>query len=129
MDQNRKAMSLLQLAELLAVGIVAGYLSGLVGIGGGIIIVPMLVLLFGFSQYMAQGTTLAMMIPPIGILAVLKYYQGGYVDIRTAGVLCVGFVLGGYFGGLTAVNVSQDVLRKIFGVVLVAVGVKMFLGK
>jgi uncharacterized membrane protein YfcA len=119
-------MSILVLLGLLAIGIVAGYFSGLVGIGGGVIIVPALVLFFGFSQYVAQGTTLALLIPPIGILAVMKYYKEGYVDIKTAAVICIGFVLGGYLGSVTAIGISQITLKRIFAIVLVGLGIKMF---
>lgn len=119
-------MTALSIIGLLALGLAAGYFSGLVGIGGGVIIVPTLVLLFGFTQYVAQGTTLAILVPPIGILAVWKYYQNGYVDIKTAAIICVGFVLGGYLGSLTAVNMQKDTLRKIFAVVLVGLGIRMF---
>lgn len=119
-------MSAVVIIALFILGIVAGYFSGLVGIGGGVIIVPTLVLLFGFSQYTAQGTTLALLIPPIGILAVWKYYQKGFVDIKTASIICVGFIVGGYLGSLTAVNIAQDTLRKIFAILLIGLGIKMF---
>jgi len=122
-------MSILIFFGLLVLGIIAGYFSGLVGIGGGVIIVPALVLVFGFSQYGAQGTTLALLIPPIGILAVWKYYQKGYVDIKTAAIICVGFIIGGYLGSLNAVSIQQDTLRKIFAITLIVLGVKMFFGK
>lgn len=124
-----KNMSTLTLLGLLAIGIAAGYFSGLVGIGGGVIIVPALVLLFGFSQYAAQGTTLAMLVPPIGIFAVYKYYQNGYVDIKTAAIICIGFMLGSYLGGSIAVNLPQGILRKTFSVLLIVLGIKMFLSK
>lgn len=126
MEKPHKRMTALSIIGLLALGLAAGYFSGLVGIGGGVIIVPTLVLLFGFTQYVAQGTTLAILVPPIGILAVWKYYQNGYVDIKTAAIICVGFVLGGYLGSLTAVNMQKDTLRKIFAVVLVGLGIRMF---
>jgi len=119
-------MSTLTFFGLLLLGIIAGYFSGLIGIGGGVIIVPALVLLFGFSQYAAQGTTLALLIPPIGILAVWKYYQKGFVDIKTAAIICAGFIIGSYLGSATAVNISQDTLKKIFAIVLILLGVKMF---
>ncbi len=121
-------MSIYIFIGLLVLGMVAGYFSGLVGIGGGVIIVPALVLLFGFTQYSAQGTTLALLVPPIGILAVWKYYQKGFVDIRTAIVICIGFIIGGYLGSITAVNISQDSLRKIFAATLIILGVKMLIG-
>ncbi len=111
---------------LLLLGIVAGYFSGLVGIGGGIIIVPALILLFGFSQHAAQGSTLALLIPPIGILAVISYFQKGYVDVKSAIIICIGFVVGGYLGGKMAITVSEEVLKKIFAVALIAVGVILF---
>lgn len=121
-------MSILFIIGLLILGILAGYLSGLVGIGGGIIIVPALVLLFGFSQYMAQGTTLALLLPPIGLFAVINYYKKGYVDIKIALILIFGFLLGSYFGSLTAVNIPQETLKKIFAIILVLIGIKMFFG-
>jgi uncharacterized protein len=119
-------MSLLVLIGLLILGLVAGYFSGLIGIGGGVIIVPALIFLFGFEQHNAQGTTLALLILPIGILAALKYYKEGFVDIPTALVISLGFVLGGYLGSLTAVHIPQDALRKIFAAVLVLLALKMF---
>lgn len=127
--ETKKKMPLTILIGLLILGMFAGYFSGLVGIGGGVIIVPTLVLLFGFSQYSAQGTTLALLVPPIGILAVWKYYQNGYVDVKTATIICIGFVIGGYLGSMTAVHVPQDTLRKIFAVLLILLGVKMFIGQ
>ncbi|MFI5221098.1 MAG: TSUP family transporter [Bacteroidia bacterium] len=107
-------------------GICAGLLSGLIGIGGGIIIVPALVLLFGFSQQMAQGTTLVTMIPPIGILAAYVYYQNGQVDLKTALFIAVGFLAGGFLGAKIAVNLDKSILEKVFAVVLVFIGIKMF---
>lgn len=125
---RKDKMSILFIIGLLILGILAGYLSGLVGIGGGIIIVPALVLLFGFSQYMAQGTTLALLLPPIGLFAVINYYKKGYVDIKIALILIFGFLLGSYFGSLTAVNIPQETLKKIFAIILVLIGIKMFFG-
>jgi len=108
-------------------GVFAGTASGLIGIGGGIIVVPCLIYLFGFSQHMAQGTTLAMMIPPIGLLAALTYYKQGYVNIPVAGLICLGFVLGGYLGAKVAISFSEEVLRKTFGVCLLAVASYMII--
>lgn len=125
---NNKQMSILLILGLILLGIAVGYFSGLVGIGGGIIIVPALVLLFGFTQYAAQGTTLALLVPPIGILAVWKYYQSGYVNVKTAAIICVGFVIGSYLGSNTAVSIPQETLRKIFAILLVALGIRMFIG-
>ena len=119
-------MNMFVMLGLLLVGIVAGYFSGLIGIGGGVIIVPALVLLFGFNEHTAQGTTLALLVPPIGILAVMSYYQKGYVDIKTAIVICIGFVIGGFIGGKMAVDINEVTLRKVFAVVLILLGAKMF---
>lgn len=117
------------IALYLILGLAAGILSGLIGIGGGIIIVPALVILFGLTQQQAQGTTLALMVPPIGILAAWTYYEKGFVDLRIAAFVCLGFIIGGYFGAKVAVGLSNDLLRRIFGVVLLVVAVKMILGK
>ncbi|MBN1494079.1 MAG: sulfite exporter TauE/SafE family protein [Candidatus Omnitrophica bacterium] len=100
------------------IGFFAGAVSGLIGIGGGIIIVPALIYIFKFSQHAAQGTTLAMLIPPIGILAALTYYKQGHVNLPVAGFICLGFIVGGYVGAKYAVGFPEEVLRKIFGVCL-----------
>ena len=102
-------------------GVFAGMVSGLIGIGGGIIVVPILIYIFGFSQHAAQGTTLAMLIPPIGLLAAWAYYKQGYANIPVAGLICLGFVLGGYFGAKLAIGFPEVILRKIFGVCLLAI--------
>ncbi len=114
---------------LLVLGIVAGLLSGLLGIGGGIIIVPALVFLFGFSQHLAQGTTLALMVPPIGILAAWMYYKQGNVDLSAAALICIGFVVGSLFGAKFASAVPDLVLKRIFGVLFLAVSVRMIIAK
>lgn len=114
---------------LMILGLFAGYLSGIVGIGGGIVMVPILVLLFGFTQHRAQGTTLALLIFPVGILGVLNYYKTGNVDLKTTLLLCVGFVVGSYLGSKTAITLSQETLRKVFAILLVIVAGKMFFQK
>jgi hypothetical protein len=110
-------------------GLVAGIFSGLIGIGGAIIIIPSLVLLFGLSQHTAQGTTLALMVPPIGLLAALAYYKQGFVDLKIAAFICIGFFIGGFLGAKFAIAIPEQLLKRIFGVVLLAVSVKMILGK
>jgi uncharacterized membrane protein YfcA len=110
-------------------GVVAGIFSGLIGIGGGIIIVPALVLLFGLSQHTAQGTTLALMVPPIGLLAALAYYKQGFVDLKVAAFVCLGFFIGGLFGAKFAVGIPEMILKKIFGIVLLVVSIRMILFK
>ncbi len=113
----------------LLLGALAGVLSGLIGIGGGILIVPALIYVFGFSQHMAQGTTLALMIPPIGILAALEYYKSGNVDLRVAVLICLGFVVGGYVGAKIAVGIPDAILKRIFGAILMLVSIRMVFWK
>ncbi len=113
----------------IAVGLTAGVLSGLLGIGGGIVMVPLFIFLFGMSAHMAQGTTLAVMIPPIGLLAALTYYNHGYVNFKIAAFVCVGFFVGGLFGAKVANVIPEDMLRKIFGIVMLVFSIKMIIGK
>ncbi len=119
----------MQIVQFVVLGLVAGTLAGILGIGGAVFVVPVLVYLFGWEQHLAQGTTLAMLIPPIGILAAWQYYQAGHVDLKVAGLLCIGFFVGGYFGGFFANQLPAPTLRKVFGVVLLLVSLKMITGK
>jgi len=114
---------------IILLGALAGIFSGLIGIGGGTIIVPALVFFFGFSQHMAQGTTLALLIPPIGILAALTYYKAGFVDLQAAGLMCLGFFFGGLIGSKIATNLPNLVLERIFGVALLLIALKMIFSK
>ena len=113
----------------LLLGLISGIFSGLFGIGGAIVIIPCLVLLFGLSQHMAQGTTLALMEPPIGLLAAWIYYKAGFVDLKIAGLICLGFFIGGFVGARYATQIPDDILRKIFGVVLLIASLKMIFFK
>lgn len=106
-------------------GLLAGIFSGLIGIGGGIIIVPSLVILFGLTQHQAQGTTLAMMIPPIGILAAWTYYKQGNVDIKIAALIAAGFFFGSLLGAKISIGLSDAVLQKVFGTALLLISLKM----
>jgi len=110
-------------------GLVAGVLAGLVGIGGGTIIVPALVFLFGFTQHKAQGTTLALLVPPIGILAAWTYYKQGFVDMKAAAFIVLGFFLGGLLGARVATQLPGQVLSKVFGVFLLVIAIKMIFTK
>lgn len=109
------------------VGLVAGMLSGIIGIGGGIVIVPALVYLFQFSQHKAQGTSLGVLLAPAGLLAFIAYYRSGNVDVKAAVIIAIGFILGGYFGGSWAQQIPEIMLRRIFGFVLLALGAEMIL--
>ena len=111
------------------VGLVAGTISGIVGIGGGVIIVPALILLFGFGQHHAQGTTLALLVPPIGILAAYTYYKSGYVDVVAAVFICIGFLLGGLIGAKIAIDLPKEMLQKVFASIITAIGLYMFFKK
>ena len=113
----------------LLLGLVAGVFSGLIGIGGAIIIIPSLVLLFGLSQHMAQGTTLALMVPPIGLLAAWIYYKNGFVDLKIAALICLGFFVGGLVGARFATAIPEQILRRMFGIVLLLASIKMIIGK
>ena len=111
----------------LALGMGAGILSGLVGIGGGVIIVPALIFLFGMSQHSAQGTTVAMLVLPVGALAAWVYYRQGFVDISVATLLAAGFFVGSLAGARIAVALPAAALEKILGVMIVLIGLKMIL--
>ncbi|MDO8662183.1 MAG: TSUP family transporter [Candidatus Omnitrophota bacterium] len=105
----------------LILGLMAGTLSGLFGIGGGIILIPALVFLAGLSQHEAQGTTLAIMLLPIGLLAVVKYYQSGQINFYIAAFICIGFLIGGLIGANMAVALPNLILKKAFGIFLAIV--------
>jgi uncharacterized membrane protein YfcA len=113
---------------LLIVGFAAGMLGSMVGIGGGIVVVPallaMAVLIPGMNPKMATGTSLAMLLPPIGILGVWQYYKAGQVNLTVAGILCLGFVFGGFFGAKVAVNMDKDTVKKFFAIFLLLISIK-----
>ena len=112
-----------------ALGLLAGTFSGLIGIGGAVIIIPALTWFFGMSQHQAQGTTLALMIPPIGLLAAWSYYRAGYVDMKVAALVCVGFFVGGAFGASLATEFADITLRRIFGAALFLISLRMIFGR
>ncbi len=114
---------------LIIIGLIAGLLSGILGIGGGIVIIPLLILLLGLSQHEAQGTSLVLMLPPIGILAAINYYKKGFVQWEYALIIALTFVIGGYFGSKFAVNLKPEVLRRAFGIVMLLGALKMIFNK
>jgi uncharacterized protein len=122
-------MSVSMLIILIAIGIITGVMAGMLGIGGAIIMIPALVFFMGFSQQMAQGTSLAVMLPPVGILAAYNYYKAGHVDIKIALILAGAFLIGSYFGSKYALTLPQATLKRIFGILLLLVAAKMLIGK
>jgi hypothetical protein len=122
-------MSTSMILILIVIGIITGVMAGMLGIGGAIIMIPALVFLLGISQQTAQGTSLAVMLPPVGIIAAYNYYKAGHVNIRFAVILAVFFLVGSYFGSRMALNIPQAALKKIFGVLLLLVAAKMLLSK
>ncbi len=111
-----------------AVGIVAGILSGLFGIGGGLIIIPALILFFGMEQHLAQGTSLGALLLPVGLLGFLEYYRHGNVNLPAAFLIAIGLFIGAYFGAYVANILPTRILARIFAVLLFAVAVRLFAG-
>lgn len=120
-----KKMDIQTIFILLLIGLTAGALSGVIGIGGGIIIVPALIYFLGFSQRTAQGTSLAILLLPIGLLAAIQFYKAGYVNIKVTAVIAIAFFIGSYFGSRIALTVPQEILKKCFAILLLAIGIKM----
>ena len=103
---------------LIVIGLASGMLSGLVGVGGGIIIVPALVFFLGFSQHQAQGTSLGLLLLPVGILAVMNYYNKGYIDIKVVLIMSIAFVAGGWAGSKLSLALPEITIKRIFEIVL-----------
>jgi uncharacterized protein len=118
-------MSTQTLLLIVLIGLAAGILSGLVGVGGGIIIVPALIFFLGFGMHQAMGTSLGILLLPAGILGVLNYYRKGYVDVKVVVILFIGFLIGNYVGSKISLGLSETVLKKIFAVVLVLIAGRM----
>ena len=110
---------------IIMVGLAAGILSGLVGVGGGLVIVPALIYFLSFSQKTAQGTSLGLIMLPVGIFGVLQYYKQGHVDFRVVAILAIGFILGSYFGSKFALSLKQDTIKKIFACFMIVIAIKM----
>ncbi len=119
----------MQIIIYLAIGLVAGVASGLLGIGGAVIMIPALIYICGFSQHTAQGTSLMLMLPPIGLLAAMEYYKRGYGDIKAAVFICIAFFIGGYIGSKGAINLHAPTLRKLFAGLLMYISIRMFITK
>ncbi|MFA4967174.1 MAG: sulfite exporter TauE/SafE family protein [Candidatus Margulisiibacteriota bacterium] len=114
-----------EVVSLIFIGLLAGTLSGLLGIGGATILIPALLLIYKMTQHMAQGTSIAALLLPVGLLAAIKYHQAGNVNIKFAVILAVGFLVGGYIGAVIAQPIPDDILRKLFGAYLLIIAVQM----
>ena len=122
-------MNVTDILLLIFIGLLAGTVGGSFGVGGGIIIVPALVFFFGLSQHTAQGTSLAVLMFPVAIVGAYNYYKNGYVNVKYVLILVVAFLVGQYLGSMLAIHLSDKILRKIFGLFVLAVGLKLVLGK
>ena len=122
-------MSISSIIVLIIIGLLAGLLSGLVGVGGGILIIPLLIMFLGFTQHQAQGTALFAMLPPIGILAAMNYYKEGFVKWEYAAVIALTFVVGGYFGSKLSISLPNQIVRRVFGFVMLIGAIKFLFSK
>lgn len=129
MQKTNKSKSMNEIIILLAIGLIAGILSGLVGIGGGIVIVPALIYFLGFTQHQAQGTVLFMFLLPIGILGVMNYYKNSYVDWRVALIMASTFVVGSFLGSKIAISLDKNMVQKVFGIIILIIAIKMIFSK
>lgn len=114
---------------LILIGLFAGFVGGSLGLGGGIIIVPALVLIMGFTQHYAQGTSLVVLLFPVGLFAVYNYHKAGMINWKVAWIMMIAVVIGSYFGSLVSVQMPEKILKKIFGFFILLVSIKMILGK
>ena len=122
-------MNLTLIISLIVIGLLAGVFSGFMGAGGGVIMIPLMIVLLGFSQHEAQGTSLAVLAIPVTFLAAYNYYNAGHVNWKFALVIGLSFVIGGYFGSKFAILINQAMMKKIFSVILLFIAIKMFFGK
>lgn len=122
-------MTISLIFTLIAIGLLAGFLSGLIGVGGGIIMVPLFLLFLGLTQHQAQGLSLAVLLPPVTFMAVYNYHQAGAIDWRYALIVSAVFIVGGFIGSKVALSIDQQTLKKIFGGILLLVAAKLILGK
>jgi len=118
-------MDIQMIIGLLLIGFAAGILGGMVGVGGGLIVVPALVFFFGFSQHQAQGTSLGLLVLPVAILGMMNYYKAGFVDFKIVGLLAFSFFIGSYFGSKWSLSLPQEMVKKFFAILLFYTAFKM----
>jgi uncharacterized membrane protein YfcA len=124
-----KRMNLTTILILVIIGLMAGVFGGMFGVGGAIIMIPALVYFLGVDQHTAQGTSVAIMLPPIGLFAAYNYYKAGDVNIWYAVIIALAFMVGGYFGSLIALRLPENLMKKIFGILLILVALRMIFAK
>jgi uncharacterized protein len=122
-------MNLYIFIVLIIIGLAAGVFGGFVGLGGGVIMIPAMIYLLGMSQFEAQGTSLAVMLPPVGILAAMNYYKAGHLNWKYALIIAITFTIGGFIGSKIALDIPVTTVKKIFGFVLLGIGLNIILGK
>jgi uncharacterized membrane protein YfcA len=122
-------MTLSLILTLVVIGLLAGFLSGLIGVGGGIIMVPLFLIFLGLTQHQAQGLSLAVLLPPVTFMAVYNYHQAGAIDWRYALIVSCVFIVGGFIGSKVALSIDQQTLKKVFGGILLLIAAKLILGK
>ena len=122
-------MNLTTILILVIIGLMAGVFGGMFGVGGAIIMIPALVYFLGVDQHTAQGTSVAIMLPPIGLFAAYNYYKAGDVNIWYAVIIALAFMVGGYFGSLIALKLPENLMKKIFGILLILVALRMIFSK
>ncbi len=124
-NKNKMEITTTTVLILLAIGLFSGMLGGMVGIGGGIVIVPALIYFLGFSQLNAQGTSLALIMFPVGVLGVINYYKQGHIDFNIVFILAAGFVIGSFLGSKFAMNIPQVFVKKCFAILMIVIAIKM----
>jgi len=114
---------------LVAIGLMTGIFGGIFGVGGGVVLIPALVFFLGMDQHTAQGTSMAVLLPPIGFFAAYNYYKAGQVNIWYALIIAAAFMIGGYFGSKIALNLPENIMKKVFGIFLILVAIKLIFSK
>ena len=126
---QKNTMDITTIVILAIIGLAAGIFGGMVGLGGGVIMIPAMVYFLGMTQTGAQGTSLAVMLPPVGLFAVMNYYKAGQLNLKYAAIIALTFLIGGYFGSKIALNIPISTLRRIFALALILIAVNMMLKK
>lgn len=122
-------MDLTTIIILIIIGLMAGLFGGMFGVGGAIVMIPAMVYLLGVDQHTAQGTSVAIMLPPIGLFAAYNYYKAGQVNIWYAVIIALAFMAGGYFGSKLALELPETLMKRIFGVLLILLALRMIFSK